>query len=172
MFDVACPFIYAAVIGVVLGLILRIYKQSGSKHFIEVLIISMATIPVMYLTMVLSICPLLYFAIGKKQRIICLAEQQVYEGKQTDQIKLSREEFRKVLNDHWYKLCLLLLGEVAFNIDTITCIVIDATVMMIEPIPEHSIRKMLKTGADYLMAKLYHLLVDPFISNKLVYKKV
>ena len=171
MFDIARPFVYAAIIGVALGLLLRIYKQSRPGRFAETLICSMVTIPVAYLTIVLSIFPLLYFAIGKKKSVIRLAEQHLYDDKKIDQGKLSREAFRKGISDHWYRLCLFIIGEVVSNIDTITCIVIDATVMVIDPLPEHSIRKMLRASADYLMTKLYHLLVDPFISNKLVYKK-
>ena len=172
MFDVARPFIYGAIIGVVLGLLLRIYKQSRPGRFFETLILSMVTIPVAYLTMVLSMVPFLYFAIGKKQSTIRMVEQQVYEGNRIDPKQLPREALRKGLSDHWCKVCMFILSEVVSNIDTITCIVIDTTVMMIDPLPEHSIRRMLKTGADYLTTKLYHLLVVPFISNKLVYKKV
>ena len=62
--------IYAALLGIVIGFVARIYQASGRDAFVGTLLGSMVVLPIIYFTAIFGVIPAFYFEIKKKEFLI------------------------------------------------------------------------------------------------------
>lgn len=117
--------IYAALLGIVIGFVARIYQASGRDAFVGTLLGSMVVLPIIYFTAIFGVIPAFYFAIKKKEFLI---EQIVRFSRTSDKREsdISEEEIKDVLNKHWIRTCASIVHVLWSSMDTISCITIEA----------------------------------------------
>ena len=169
MLELMQPFICAGLFGMILGFVLRIYKESKKDCFIGTLVLAIASIPVLYLFLLLSIIPVTYFIVGKKGMIIDLLTEKIYTKVPNIKEKIAQEDFRMFLDENWYRYILrVTVTSILFNLDKLTIILIQLNASVMEEIHKSGFTRIVVEATKSKVRCAFQEMIETRINNVMV----